>query len=113
MKVITHKLKADWGTYFMFMAKDGITFGRAYIYNDQPDRIFLDSLSVLPEYRGNGYGRQMQIIREKFGQKKGCKHSLLWVKEKSWQRKWYKRRGYKFHDKVKDKEGYIWMIKKL
>ena len=113
MKVITNKLKTDWGAYYMFMEKNGIAFGRAYIYKDQPDRIFLDSLSVEPKYRGNHYGTQMQVIREKLGKKKGCKYSFLYVKKGTWMVKWYKRRGYKYHSKVKDQTGKIWMKKKL
>ena len=113
MDIITHKTKTDWGVYFYFMEKNGIAFGRAYIYNDQPERIFLDSLSIGSKYRGKGYGRQMQVIREKFGKKKGCKYSLLWVKKKTWMEKWYKKRGYEYHSKVKDNVGNIWMKKTL
>jgi len=113
MDIITHKTKTDWGTYFYFIEKKGIVFGRAYIYDDQPERIFLDSLSVLKKYRGNHYATKMQVIREKFGKKKGCKYAYLYVKRKSWMRKWYKRRGYVFVEVKKDNDQYIWMKKPL
>jgi len=113
VKTIQHTHKLHWGTYFYFMEKKGVAFGRAYIYNDQKDRIFLDSLHVDKLYRHSGYGQKMQIIREELGRKMKCKWAYLYVKKKSWMWKWYKRRGYKFVDNVKDREGFIWMKKKL
>ena len=109
---IVHKKESDWGTAWYFMAPDGHSFARAYVYADDQDNITLDWLSVSPEYRRNGDGTALQLAREALGRQLGCKNSCLWVKKGTWMLEWYKRRGYVEYKEHEDGES-VWMSKRL
>jgi len=95
------------------MAADGSAFGEVYFRPDDKRRGYLASLSVAKSYRRGGLGTELQVLREKMIKRRGYKIALLWVLEKSWMRKWYERRGYKFHERHKRYKGCIWMKKIL
>ena len=112
MKVIIHINEAEDVTHYYVVEGNGKAFGRAYIFNDSKDTIYLDFLSVAEEHRNKGLGLKMQKIREQIGRDNDCKYSFLWVKKKTWMRKWYERRGYKYHSQYKE-ENAVWLKKKL
>lgn len=112
MRYIRNKSKTDWGTVYMFMESKGRAFARAYIYDDDPKTIILDWLQVDEDSRNQGFGTWLQKVREELGRELGCKWSMLWVVKGTWQRKWYKRRGYKYFGSFKENKA-VWLRKKL
>lgn len=109
---IIHKSKEEWGLYYYIMEINGHAYARGYTFNDDKKTFYLDSLSVRPKYRRDGLGLDLQELREKMAKKKGYKYTCLWVRKKTWMVKWYKRRGYKYYRKHKNKNS-VWLRKKL
>ena len=97
----------------LIMEESGKAFCRAYRYNDDNTTIYLDWLSVDPEYRKQGLGTLLQEIRENIGRHLGYSKACLWVEIGSWMHDWYTRRGYKDWVKHKTDEKSIWMHKAL
>lgn len=55
--------------------------------------LYVDQLWVADEIRGNGYGRQLMIIAEKFGKEQGCTFAA--VNTMDWEAlQFYKKLGY-------------------
>lgn len=111
MEFITHKSILKDHVQYWLMEANGYCHAKAYIYNDDKKRIYLGELSVSEKHRGKGLGLELQLAREQIGVDNGCTESMLWVNIGTWQRLWYKRRGYKFFQKYKGKRAQ-WLIKK-
>ena len=109
---VTHIQETEETTVYFIMGFNGICFARAYIYKDTPDTIVLDMLSVSENARGFRIGTMLQEYRERLGRNLGCKYSFLWVRKRTWQRKWYERRGYKYHSQYPEEKS-VWMHKIL
>lgn len=105
------KYSDDSYTWFICMSNGGMSTGRAYIEKGNEKIIYLDSLGVSEGERKQGLGTAMQEFREELGRMHGCTHSMLWVKRKTWRRKWYERRGYRYSSGYDLK--HVWLKKKL
>lgn len=111
---ITHVKVDDWGYSILIMEIQGKSFGRVYWYNDDPDAIYLDWLSVDESCRKDGLGTRMQEIRERIGRSIGAKWAILMVLDKnSWLYAWYLKRGYQDYSTHEQEENVIWMRKSL
>lgn len=93
--------------------QDGRAIGKAFIYNSDPQSVILSDLFVQPEFRNKKYGTILQEIREKIGKDNNCEYAYLFVKKRTWQRKWYGRRGYKYYGKYIEDKNKIWLRKKI
>lgn len=113
LKYIVHKSKTDTCIHYHFMEVSGISYARAYTFNDDSETIYLDSLNVLEAHRHKGVGFDLQKQRESLGVSLGFKYSCLWVENNSWMLEWYKRRGYTFYSNYDKKEGCVWLRKEL
>jgi N-acetylglutamate synthase-like GNAT family acetyltransferase len=111
-EIIIHKTILKECVKFWLMTKDGSAHAMACIFNDQKDRLIMSELSVDPMFRKNGIGLLMQQVREEIGIKEGCTDSFLWVELATWQKDWYKRRGYKYHSRLEGKRAQ-WLKKPL
>ena len=110
---ISHITKTDWGFGVSIMHKNGIAFARLYQYADDTETVVLCSLSVDENVRKQGIGTKLQQMRENIGIVLGASRSCLWVKNKTWMRNWYERRGYTYLEDYKGEEDSIWMVKSL
>ena len=110
---IQHTNEDKDGFSFSIMEQEGNAFGYAYIYKVNNSVIFLDMLSVSPEYRRQGIGTKLQELREQLGRDYGAEFSKLFVNKDSWLCEWYKRRGYDFNGFRHHRPDHVWMIKNL
>ena len=110
---IQHTNEDKDGFSFSIMEQEGNAFGHAYIYKVNNSVIFLDMLSVSPEYRRQGIGTKLQELREQLGRDYGAEFSKLFVNKDSWLCEWYKRRGYDFNGFRHHRPDHVWMIKNL
>lgn len=110
---IQHTNEDKDGFSFSIMEQEGNAFGYAYIYKVNNSVIFLDMLSVSPEYRRQGIGTKLQELREQLGRDYGAEFSKLFVNKDSWLCEWYKRRGYDFNGFRHHLPDHVWMIKNL
>ena len=110
---IQHTNEDKDGFSFSIMEQEGNAFGHAYIYKVNNSVIFLDMLSVSPEYRRQGIGTKLQELREQIGRDYGAKFSKLFVNKNSWLCEWYKRRGYDFNGFRHHLPNHVWMVKNL
>ena len=101
--------------------QDGIIVGAAWT-RIIPDDTCIDSkfpdltISVLPEYRGNGIGTKMMNMLFKLSKKRGYRKTLLHVNINNPAVSFYKRLGYKISDTYidpDDNETIYIMIKDL
>ena len=113
MKFISHQRKETEGVSIMFMEEKGRAFGRLYFYDNDSTMVLLSDLSVSPEDRKQGIGRQMQEIREQMAINSSATTAYLWVEKDSWMQEWYRRRGYEDYADKEDEENKIWMKKTL
>lgn len=104
---------ADWEGFetYMFFMPDASAHGRLVVHGD--GQCVLDTLSVSKDHRKRGLGTKMQEVREDLARTLGAKHIYLFVKKGSWMRKWYDRRGYKYHCKYEGDSSFVWLKKKL
>lgn len=112
MKLIKHYIKDGDYSSIGFMESTGIAYARAYYFADDKKTFFLDSLSVDETFRNKGIGTELQKIREQLALEKGFKYTMLWVKKRTWMRKWYQRRGYHYYKPYKEEKA-VWLRKKL
>ena len=110
---IQHTNEDKDGFSFSIMEQEGNAFGHAYIYKVNNSVIFLNMLSVSPEYRRQGIGTKLQELREQLGRDYGAEFSKLFVNKDSWLCEWYKRRGYDFNGFRHHRPDHVWMIKNL
>lgn len=112
MDFIVHKSICDNRVQFWLMDINGFCHAKAYIFDDQKERIFLSELSVCESERRNGIGLLLQEAREDIGRENGCTESMLWATKGSWQKEWYERRGYEYSSEY-EKYNAEWMLKKI
>ena len=111
--VIKHENKTPWGYHAIFMVEDGKGIGRVYWYDGETEVAIMDMLGVNEEYRKNGLGTTLQIIRENYALEKGFIKMTLYTDPGSWMYEWYKRRGYVYTEDKNDEDGNVWMEKQL
>lgn len=112
-RFIAHYDRTDWGDCVWLMEKNGKAHSRVYWYSDDDTTVYLDNLSVSPNWRRKGLGTKLQKIREKIGFDIGARTSCLWVKKDTWMHDWYRRRGYVDHQDNEAEDDTIWMKKSL
>ncbi len=112
IKVIKNYDNRGDSSFINIMEKNGHAYSRGYYFHDDKKVFYLDSLTVDVNHRRKGLGLQMQLIRENIAREMGYKYTMLWVSKKTWMRKWYERRGYKYHSQH-DKYNAVWLKKKL
>lgn len=112
MDWIIHETTVKSSTQYWFMHKEGKAHAKAYIFHDDKKRVLLGELSVTPSARNKGLGLSLQLARENLAIGLGCTESVLYVNIGTWQKEWYKRRGYKYLSRYKGKNAQ-WLIKEL
>lgn len=110
---IIQPFQHDWGNQILIMHKNGVAFARLYYYKDDMRSMYLDMLSVIPEKRKMGLGKQLQVMREDIARLMGAHTVQLWVKKDTWMHEWYLRRGYMDMCDHEDEPDAIWMSKDL
>lgn len=127
MKINHTQEKTDFGTCINYYNDDNsVRFALYYydddrfikqiagLYADPQSTLFLSNLYVDEKYRKHGHGNEILDYVLRFCDRNGFICICLNVKEKSWQKEWYKRRG--FHeqeDATGQYEGNVWMVKDL
>lgn len=112
-RFVAHHSTNDWGGSVWIMERKGKAFARIYWYSDDDQSVYLDCLSVSPGARNKGLGTKMQNIREKIGIDIGASCAYLFVDRNSWQKEWYKRRGYVETGENINEPNTLWMCKVL
>ena len=107
--VETHQNK-DWE--IVVMERKGVAFCRIAWDDDDPDTVYIDSLSVDKDMRQRGIARHILTMLETVGCLLGAKQCRLSVIVNSWIYDWYKRRGYVDYSDHDDNR-FIWMQKEI
>ena len=95
-ELIIHRNKTWWGESLTLILDGGIAFGLVSREHTAPEIAVIGGLSVLPEYRLQGYGDKMLKACEDTALSLGGIDKLLIYAEKdSFTALWYERRGYK------------------
>jgi GNAT superfamily N-acetyltransferase len=107
-------IHADWGEFerWLFVCPDGRFSAEVYKYKDDKTYV-LSSLYVQPDCRKQQLGTFLQQYREQYIQSLGGTRCALFCLKNSFQRKWYKRRNYRYWKKYDDDSNYVWLIKYL
>ena len=93
MKKIIHVNYWWWGRKDTIILGDGVAFCNLEFPKTE-NFAFIESLSVLPEWRKMGYGNKLIDLCIERVREEGWKKARLTV-EKKWIQKWYERRGFK------------------
>ena len=112
MKTIKNYDKRQDSSFINIMEFNGFAFSRGYYFHDDKRTFYMDQLTVNENHRRKGFGLKMQELREHIARDMGFKYTMLWVVKGIWMRKWYERRGYKYHSQHK-KYNAVWLRKKL
>lgn len=88
------------------------SYGELCIYTDREHQGIISDLSVIEEARKDGLGFTMLIRLEQDAISRGCTELVLQADRDGWQREWYKRLGYTYHDEGNEPR-FIWMIKNV
>ncbi len=112
VKYALHVSTWDWGKDYNIMSLDGHSFGNAYCYNNS-NNFTLTGLNVSESKRKCGRGKDIQEIREILAYTLGYKKVFLFVAKGTFQRKWYKRRGYNYNAPFKGDNRLVWLKKIL
>ena len=100
----------DWGIIYNYK---GLDFEFClYIYNDDPNTIYLANVKVKRALRQQGIGNRILIAAENEAKSFNCKYIQLRVFKDSWVRDWYHRHGYNVIH-IEDGSNYIWMEKEI
>lgn len=78
-----------------------------YYYEDDMTSAYLSDLNVKEQYRGSGTGNIALAKAEQYCKSLGMSKLFLWVDRKSWVRKWYRRKGYKFVERHRVVVGHV------
>ena len=90
----------------------GVAEASVYRYLDDNSIIYLSNLKVYPQFRNQGIGEKLQVIRERIGKDINAKYACLWVKKGTWMYEWYQMRGYS-KLKTHERKDFVWMHKSL
>ena len=102
----------DWGGRVLLMERGGLATGRVSYYIDEPDRVYLDGLSVDIRVRGKGLGAKVLELQEQIGRVLGVQYLCMCVRKESWMYNWYKKKGYvDYHED--DEVAYMWVRKEI
>lgn len=100
-------------TCYYFMTIFGSAYGRGYYFESDRKTWYISDLSVEPQHQGRGIGRKTIETIEDFGLVNECETAKLWVFNETWQKEWYKRRGYVEAGEYEGEENAVWMVKSL
>ena len=111
----TQTKKESWGYSVKLTEINNNGHASFYLYNDDPETIYLCNLRVRHSARNQGLGTEFQRLRENIGRELGFTKSCLASKKDLWMAEWYKRRGYEeFEDnEVENEKEMILMQKQL
>lgn len=109
-RYITHYCTAIWGNAICVMERKGVAFCRISWYKDDPETVYIDSLSVNKDMRKRGIARHILTMLETIGRRLGAKQSRLCVIPNSWVYYWYKRCGYVEYS---NDEQFVYMQKSI
>lgn len=102
--------KTEWGTVWKIQ-EHGVYRFAVYIYDDDPETLYLSNVFVDKGHRGKGLGNKILSTTDELAKKLGTKQICLRVKIVSNAYEWYKRHGYKDLSEDDEENGYIWLIK--
>lgn len=111
-RYIAHCNTTIWGGEISVMERKGVDFCRIAWDDDDPDTVYIDSLSVNKDMRQRGIARHILTMLETVGCRLGAKQCRLSVIVNSWIYDWYKRRGYIDYSDHDDSH-FIWMQKDI
>lgn len=110
---ISHFKENEIGTQLYFIEEGGRAMVRLYEYYEEPDIIFIDSLSTEKNFRNLGLATELLDICEYIASCQNANKTVLWVKKDSWMHDWYKRRGYIDTADCTIEENSIWMEREV
>ena len=107
---VYHENKTSWGIVWHIITSDGKGHVAASIEDEEEnDTIFIYGLSVIPEVRNQGIGKQLVKLVEQIGIDRGLHRVRLNVEvEQKELCKYYENLGYEYWDEDKT---YFYMIK--
>ena len=108
---ICHYSITEWGGSVMVMEKSGRAFSRTYYFKNDP-AIFFEWLSVNEDCRGMGIASKLLDGHINIA-KLYSLESFLYVKKGTWVKKWYEKKGYRYHKDFEDDIAYAWMYLKI
>ena len=107
-----NKSKTTWGTVWKIRSKTSLFYFSMWIYDDDPDDIYLGDVFVNKIARGQGLGNQILKLSEEFAVEQGASQLRLKVsKNNTFAHKWYMRHGFEDMRYDKDEPIYMWMSK--
>jgi GNAT superfamily N-acetyltransferase len=109
---VSHLMEESWGYSVFIMENLGRVYAHVYWYNDDPDTIYLEGLSVEKDAREEGLGNKLLKMLEKIAISLGATTTSLWVYKNKWLYNWYKRNDYKYY-MDHDLKNAVWMKKSL
>lgn len=112
--MVFYEHKSEWPTMHKnyMMAFDAGGFMELYWYKENP-KFCIQNLHVLPHARKNGVGNKLLEAAEANARGNGFDELYLFVDKDSWQKEWYERKGFEYHDDFEDDENVIWMVKSV
>lgn len=103
--------KTEWGRVFRYRGNYGEY--ALYVYDDDPESIYLADFVVKDELRGIGMGDILLSHAEKEAKEMKGKTLSLKVLDSAWMHKWYARRGFSDLQVDSEDSDYIWMTKNI
>lgn len=98
METITVNILKDewwWGVSCVVMLNNGKGIAEVQLDESTPNLAYIRGLSVHPDIRRKGVGRQLLLICHEIALSSGCKFCQLHVeKDKDWLVRWYESMGY-------------------
>lgn len=101
----------DWGIVYYYNDKD-YRFA-LYMYNDDPDSLYLSNVKVNQNMRGQGIGNKILNLVDEEAKKFNVSTIYLKVLEQEWMHDWYGKHGYSDFCYDEEDQNYIWMKKQV
>jgi len=103
----------DFGTVWRYSDDESKFRFALYMYDDDPETIYMSNVYVDEAKRGKGIGQKLVDAAENIARKTGCRQMILKVLDESWMHEWYARCGYEDLMVDEEEDQYIWMRKDL
>ena len=97
-----------------YIEDDDKTFHFAlYIYDDDPDALYLSNVYVSEENRRKGFGNLILKIADDIAKNMNVSVIMLKARRNSFVHDWYERNGFVDFQIDSEDDGFIWMKKEL
>lgn len=95
-----HRNNWPWGKSTIINILDGAGTVKVTVEDDNPKMACISSLSVVPDKRHCGFGKQLLKMAEEEARVMGCTKVMLYAVVGEFTVEWYQREGYKVIDEI-------------